>query len=66
LKILIVHDDFDAVRAVLVPFAARADVQACDQSESEDGQQDPAVGHGAASSPENNKTRREAGLAAVA
>jgi hypothetical protein len=66
LEVLIVHDDLDAVRALLVPLATDPDEDAGEQTDGEDGEDEAAVRHVTWCSAENNKTRREAGLAAVA
>jgi hypothetical protein len=65
LKVLIVHHDLDAIRAVLVPFAARRDVQTREQTDCEDGQQEAAVGHGRRLSPEPCGDRSAVGSGAV-
>jgi hypothetical protein len=66
LKVLIVHDDLDAVRFTLVMKPTCGDGERREKTDREDGEQDPTVRHVMRCSPENNKTRREAGLAAVA
>jgi hypothetical protein len=63
---LIVHHDLDAVRAVFMPLATNGDGETREKTDREHDEENPAIGHDPRCSPENNKTRREAGLAAVA
>lgn len=66
MEVLIVDYDLDAIGLAFVVIASRGDGETCEQTDREEREQKTTVRHVPACSPENNKTRREAGLVAVA